>query len=218
MKKISLMIAMFAVAAAASTARAEGNVVDFDGRSGTNITAASIAQLDQDNPFPMPTTPATGSMFSGGITGRTCCGIPMGQFDECIMTCTWENDSMRAALPPESFKGLARYYVAQEKIKKAAAEHFTARNNLALAAAFSAKEARVTAEKGAVYLVAAGKAVKLDDAELAGTIIEIVRPQPQARLIDPLTGAIIIVGCMENDACWDAVGDGVSAVSEWLNS
>ena len=217
MKKINLMIAMFAVAAASTTA-AEATEVNFDGRGGANMTVNSIAQLEQDNPFPKPTFPGNEHMLPGGALERTCCGIPIGPLYACIMTCTWDNNISTAAITPESFKGLARYYVAQEKIKKAATAHFNARNDMAMAAAFSAKEARVTAEKGTVYLVASGKVVKLDDAELAGTIIELVRPQPQARFIDPLTGAILIVSCMEDDDCWGAVGDGVSAVSEWLNS
>jgi len=217
MKKINLVIAMFAVAAAASTAAVKATEVNFDGNNGTNITVASFAQVEQGE-VPLPVFPSNENMVPDSVTGRTCCGYPIGPFDACIMTCTWDNNSWKAAPTPESFKGLARYYAAQGKIKKAAAEHFTARNQLGMAAAFSAKEARVAAEKGAVYLVASGKAVKVDDAELAGAIIEIVRPQPQTRFIDPLTGAIIIVGCMEDDACWGAVGDGVSAVSEWLNS
>ena len=67
-----------------------------------------------------------------------------------------------------------------------------------------------------VYLLGRGVQEKIYDRGLAAGVEAIVRPEGQQKFFHP--GVIIIGSCMMDDACWEAVGDGVSAVSEWLNS
>ena len=136
----------------------------------------------------------------------------------------------------ESFNDLTRYYLAQAKIKEVAAEYYRTNNNEAAAAALDAKDVRIAAAGGAVYIVRSGKVAKIEDPTLAGAITEIVQSQGQhksaasvanviaagaansAVVANVVTGAVAIITCMTYDPCWNAVGDGVSDVSEWAHN
>lgn len=183
MKKIKMLVAVFAaVIAAAPAAKAEGPSIDFDGKKSAGGFAVSLA----------------------GVRAEMVPGA--GGSAEYIKQ------------QGKNFRELSRAYVAQGRIKKAAVAYYISKNDMAAAAAFGAKDARIAAENGVAYLVSAEKVSRIEDPELAGRIIELMRPEAQNKLIDPLTGALIIVGCMQDEACWNAVGDGVSAVSQWWNS
>ncbi len=114
-----------------------------------------------------------------------------------------------------------RAYVAQSAAKRTVAESLPGVSSPD--AFIKSGKVRVTADAEAVYLVAEGKVLRLADARLAAKVSKLVaRPgasAPQAaNKIWFYYGAAVAIDCMTDDACWGAVGDAVSAVSEWANS
>lgn len=212
MKKMNVLAAVVAVLAAASVAGAQEIKVDFDGAkkgfqaqsmhdifaAAHNIVPAGLAKGDAD----------TEKRLIGG-SGDPCCDDPTIL---CYAPC--EPAEFRAA-GPKDFKTLARYYVAQRKMKALVAEYYLSVGDRVSAESLKSEKVRVAAEAGVVYVLGQGRQEKIFDRGLAARLETMVRPEGQQK-IHP--GLIIIGGCMMDDACWEAVGDGVSAVSEWLNS
>jgi hypothetical protein len=200
-KTTSILIAMFAVMAAASTAKA-GDIVDFDGRTGPKALTREIT-----------------------FEGQSGLEIPMPS-----------NPDMLKSISGESFGEFARYYLAQAKIKKTVAEYYRLNNNEGAAAALMSKDVRIAATGGVVYIVHPGEVAKLEAPELARAITKIVQPRGQQKsaatvanviaagaassavAANVITGGVAIITCMTYDPCWNAVGDGVSAISQWWNS
>lgn len=200
MNKILVMV--LAVLAAASMAKAEQITVDFDGKAGMNGVESE--------------------MFFGRQSALV---VPMP-----------ENTNMIKSVDGISFPEFARYYLAQAKIKEAVAAYYRANNNEAAAAALASRYVRVAAADGAVYVLQHGKAERIDSPELAEAVAKLVHQNGQKRsaatvanaiaagaassavAANVITGSVAIITCMTYDPCWNAVGDGVSAISEWLNS
>lgn len=186
MKKSSILIAVIALSAAVSAVKAEEIKVDFDGTGRSSPKTAH-------------------EIFAAGI--------------HMVPVPAVQTESVRTAHPAGvngSFAELARYFLAQEKIKALMTDYYLARGDSASAASVGDKKVRVAAGEGVVYVFGPGSRKLIYDAELASRVIGIVSPAGQQKFLHP--GVLIIVHCMYNDPCWDAVGDGVSAISEWVNS
>jgi len=204
MKKSNMLIAVFAVLAAASVAKA-GEFKAEDGMRELNVFAR-----------PGLEAPAVADKKINWEGGNTCCGMPIGPHDLCMMVCPFPDPLENGGLEPAVFSELLRYRVAQEEIKKAVAEHYNAIGDQSSALALADKNVRVVAERGSVLLFKGGSQERIADRALAARVNAIVHPEGQQKIV--MEGTAIIIGCMSSKDCWDAVGDGVSAVSEWLNS
>jgi len=114
-----------------------------------------------------------------------------------------------------------RAYAAQPAAKRLVAEALVEAPSRE---AFVKSEAvRVTADGEAVYLAANGKVARVNDPELAAKVRKLVGKSSESQAqggnkILFYVGAAMAIECMTDDACWGAVGDAVSAVSEWANS
>jgi hypothetical protein len=212
MKKSNMLIAVFAVLAAASVAKAEEIKIDFDGgNKGLQPQSMHSIFAAAHNIVPAGTLKAdaeTNKRLLGG-SGDPCCDDPTIL---CYAPC--EPEQTRSAKPAD-FKALARYYLAQKKIKEAVSEYYYAAGDNAAAVRLADKGVRVAAGNGVVYLVRSGSQEQIFDAALAARVEAIVRPEGQQKFHP---GLVIIGACMMDNDCWEAVGDGVSAISEWANS
>jgi len=210
MKK--MMIAVFAVLAAASVAKAENAEVNFDGQKGLRPQSMHEIFAAAHNIVPAGALngdiPAEKLTLGGGED--PCCDDPTIL---CYAPC--QPEEFRSAAPKD-FKALAGYYLAQRKIKQVVSEYYYAKGDDSAAARLADKDVRVAAGGGVVYLVRPGSHEQIFDSALAARVEAIVRPEGQQKILHP--GVWIVVGCMYDKECWDAVGDGVSAVSEWANS
>jgi len=186
MKKINMLIAVFAVIAAASAAKAGDFGMSYDGKRSVGFSLSEMkGQTGLETLLPEDTT--TGYAVSPEA------GSP----------------DLFKSLDTESFKGLAGYYKAQKKIKDAVAEYYKANSNGAAAAALAPKSVRIAAKNGVVYVVSPGEVTKLNDIALAGTIKEIAQAQAELKIADLAAGSALVIGCMTNDKCWEGVGAGV---------
>jgi hypothetical protein len=214
MKKSNMLIAVFAVLAAASVAKAENMEVNFDGQKGLQPQSMHSIFAAAHNIVPAGTLKAdaeTNKRLMGG-SGDPCCDDPTIL---CYAPCEPEPEFVKAG-NNASFKELARYYLAQQKIKSAVSEYYAAIGDTASAQAMADKDVRVAASNGSVFVIRTGSQERIADRSLAARVEAIVRPEGQQKIV--MEGTAIIIGCMSSKDCWDAVGDGVSAVSEWLNS
>lgn len=202
MKKTNILIAAFAVIVAAASVAKAGDIIDFDGRTGSKALTREIT-----------------------FEGQRGLEIPMPS-----------NPDMLKSIGGESFGEFARYYLSQARIKKTVAEYYRLNNNETAAAALMSKDVRIAATGGVVYIVHPGEVVKLEAPALARAITKIVQPRGQQKsaatvanaiaagaassavAANVITGGVAIITCMTYDPCWNAVGDGVSAVSQWWNS
>lgn len=118
--------------------------------------------------------------------------------------------------------GMARVYLAQPELKKLLAAHFTAAGDVLKARLLAEKSVRLFADGKAVYIVQNKTVTRLEDPELAARAYAALSASglgqvPQNKLLIE-AGIVGAIGCMTSDDCWGAVGDGVSAVSQWWNS
>ncbi len=212
MNKMNILAVVAAVLAAASVAKAEEIKVDFDGAN-KGFQAQSMHDIfaAAHNIVPAGALKADAETDKRilGDGGDPCCDDPTIL---CYAPCAPEG--LRAA-GPKDFKTLARYYVAQRKMKALVAEYYLSAGDSVSAENLKSEKARVAAEAGVVYVFGQGRQEKIFDRGLAARLEAIVRPEGQQK-IHP--GLVIIGACMMDDDCWEAVGDGVSAISEWANS
>lgn len=214
MKEINVLIAVFAVLAAVSSAKAEEIKVDFDGKKGTQAQSVSRlfaagASLPQADSLPAPKMVPAGD--------DPCCDNP---FINCYAPC--EPEQGRSAASPD-LKTLARFYLAQRDIKTLVAGHYLSKGDKAAAAALQDEAVRVGAGDGFVAVVRGGSQERIADRALAAKVLKLAKvpgadQQQSGNKILFYYGAAAAIGCMTDDACWGAVGDAVSAVSEWANS
>jgi len=215
MKKSNMLIAVFAVLVAASVAKAEEVKVDFDGGKGFQAQSMHDIFAAAHNIIPagaLKTDAETDKRILGGGSGDPCCDDPTIL---CYAPC--EPEPMRVKSGGSTgFGELARYYLAQGKIKSAVADYYNAIGDQSSALALADKNVRVAASNGTVLVIRGGSQERISDRALAARVNAIVHPEGQQKIV--MEGTAIIIGCMSSKDCWDAVGDGVSAVSEWLNS
>ena len=131
-------------------------------------------------------------------------------------------------LDGEEIKGvdvemLARAYVTQPKAKEILSRYFKETGDAVNAGLLEKKQVRVMADRKAVYLAWHGVSVKIDNPALAARVYAAIYPtagntQVPANKLLVEAAVVGAIGCMTSDDCWGAIGDGVSAVSEWLNS
>lgn len=211
MKKINMLIAVFAVMAAASVARA-GEVIDFDGKKSSvgeyGFTAGNPAGL---------TINCAGIDYQVSAMPIAC----GGGLSEWIQAEIVDAPARDAAGVDKTMLG--RVYQAQPGIREVLADHFRKNNGGFSALLLAEKNLRVIADDKAVYLVSDKVTVKMDNPELAARVYEVIYPSQKNRKIPAnklLIEAAIVgaIGCMTSDDCWGAIGDGVSGVAEWLNS
>ncbi len=233
MKKINMLIALFAVMTTVSVAGAEDIKVDFDGKGGGafigDIKAAGekggISQFVAD---PIPTVNCGGIDYPVAAMPMACGGWALPP--EFVAALGRRSGRFAKGTEEET---LARTYLAQTRIKEIVAEYYTANNNEAAAAALASKDVRIAATGGVVYVVDSGKVAKIEDSALAGTITEIIQPRGQQKSAasviaaaaadsavtgNVIAGGALLIGCMVSDPCWNAVGDGVSDASEWAHN
>jgi len=195
MKKSNILIAVFAVIAAASSAHAQVQIVDFDGKlkpqSMHDIFATSHqlvpAGADTITPVPVP--------------------------------------NISTEMPQPLHNALAAYYVAQPKIKTLVAGYYLGKGNAVAAARLSDKATRVLAANGSVFVIRDGHRERIDDSALAASVEAAAYPNGQQKLLGLIVGGAELIDAATNNAAWNAVGDGVSSVSEaaseiyytWLN-
>lgn len=76
-----------------------------------------------------------------------------------------------------------------------------------------------------VLVIRYGSQEKIADRRLVAKMEAIVHPNGKGKILPFIAGASFVGGCMTNDDCWNAVGDGVSSASEaasqiyytWIN-
>lgn len=112
----------------------------------------------------------------------------------------------------------ARYYIRQIEIKRVLSGYYAARGEMSAAAWLESADVRVGAEAGAVVIASNGRRKVIRDAALAGEIMKIAGAGREGEKILFYGAAAMAMHCMTDDDCWNAVGDAVSAVSEWANS
>lgn len=261
MKK--MIIAVFAVIAAVTAARAE-MAIDFDGKfkpqsmpdifadSQQNIPSGVLDQVPVPAPADRDVTPITletwninpqGSCMMVcllGMDGYPNCCTPHDSMSDWLLYIAGEASLIKAATnnvtarkalqPAKSYeqaaaRELAGHYMAQGKIKAVVAEYYTASGNHEAAASLSDKGVRVAVGNGIVFINRAGSQDQINDHLLAAKIEAIVHPDGKEKILPFIAGATFVAGCMTNDDCWNAVGDGVSSASEsasqiyysWIN-
>ena len=214
MKKSNMLIAVFAVLAAASVAKAGEIKIDFDGKSVFAVPSMHEIFAENHQLVPAGTITAEAAtekrLMGGG--DDPCCDNPNIL---CYAPCEPGPELVKAAVPA-NFEKLARYYQEQENIKAVVAAYYSSKGDNAAAAALAAKDVRIAAGNGVVYVVRPGVQEKIADRGLSAKVEALVRPASQQKIVEE--GVLLIVGCMYDKECWDAVGDGVSAISEWANS
>lgn len=201
MKKI--LIAAFAVLAAASAAGAGEIKVNFDGDNG------GFGQSFVESGFywvSVATVSCGGVEYPANDFPLSCGGpsFPFGAIEESVLRGDKLTEGADAGM-------LARIYIAQPELKEALAEYFKAAGDEVNAGLAEKKQVRVMADRNAVYLAWNAGSVKIDNPALAGRVYSILYPAAAARQLpeNKLLVEAAIVG---------AIGDGVSAVSEWLHS
>ncbi len=258
MKKSNILLAVLAVMAAASVAKAEMTDINFDGKLKPQSLHDIFANSHQLVPAPMPVPVETKLNSLGSACALVCVGQKLTNNCQCepfvpgiedydsILTYTWwpymvgeasilqtasNNEISRKSLQPvrsydqAAARELAGYYMAQGKIKAVVAEYFTANGNHEAAASLADKRIRVAAANGVVFINRSGSQEQIADSRLAAKVEAIVHPNGQEKILPFIAGATFVAGCMTNDDCWGAVGDGVSSASEaasqiyytWLN-
>ena len=110
------------------------------------------------------------------------------------------------------------YYASQDKIKKIVSKYYADKGDNKLAKKVLDKDIRIMADDFTVHIIKSGNDVKINNVKLAIAIGKIVKSKSQQKIAGFVAGATFVAGCMLNDDCWDVVGDGVSAVSEWIHS
>jgi len=128
------------------------------------------------------------------------------------------NSSSLKSLDFRSIIELQKYYVSQDKIKKIVSKYYTDKGNNKLAKKVLDRDIRIMADDFTVHIIKSGNDTEINDAKLAMAIGKVMGSKPQQKIVTIIAGAAVIINCMTTDSCWDAVGDGVSAVSEWANS
>ncbi|MEA3307089.1 MAG: hypothetical protein U9Q34_04835 [Elusimicrobiota bacterium] len=113
---------------------------------------------------------------------------------------------------------LMRYYISQDKIKKIVSEYYSAKGDYNSAQRVLGKDIKIAANDFTVYVIGTKVEEKINDVRLAISIGKVVGSRSQQKVASIIAGAAVIIGCMTNDECWEDVGDGVSAVSEWVHS
>ncbi len=230
MKNSKVLIAVLAVLAAASAAKAGEISVDFDGRGSRAYAVGSVVNDDisitHAKAYGAGATTINTDMTIGQVKAAPaidpagsakalhsddpCCDNPMIL---CFVPCT-DEDGMIKSQPAPNFGELAKYYMAQDKIKAEVAAYFQGRGDGASAAVLAAKDVRICAENGSVLVFRDSGMARIEDAGLASRVDGIVHPRGQQKIANIIAGAAFVGGCMVNKDCWDAVGDGVSTVSE----
>ncbi|MBI5744244.1 MAG: hypothetical protein HY952_06825 [Elusimicrobia bacterium] len=170
---------------------------------------------DTPLPFPLTTNGCSDTeKFCTTIGGSKFC------FPACYLASPVTPGETLYALGAEvaSSPMMRGVYQAQPAARKALAAGLFADEETRAAFA-AARNVKVMADNKAAYLVVRGKTIKLQDAGLAGRARAALFPETAQQtkfwFVPAAAGAI---GCMTDDACWGAVGDAVSAVSEWANS
>ena len=218
MKKINMLIAVFAVIAAASAARAEGNVVDFDGRARTAVSEI------------IPSVREYGYFSGPGAVGdqpqaMVICGGKEYPANAIPMACgselpEWiQADLLKAGGKDLNADLLGRIYLAQPKLKEMLAAQFAEAGNENYSRLLAVKGVRAVSDGKAVYLAWDKTSVKIDNPALAARAYAAVYPAVTSRLIPEnklLTEAAIVgaIGCMTSNGCWGTIGDLVSAASQ----
>ncbi|MCK5356926.1 MAG: hypothetical protein KAJ48_00890, partial [Elusimicrobiales bacterium] len=121
-------------------------------------------------------------------------------------------------LDSRSIKKLQRYYLAQDKIREIVSNYYKSKGDDKSAKKVLNKDVKIMADDFTVYVIKSEVEEKINNVKLAMTIGKVVGFQSQQKLAGIAAGATFIAGCMLSDDCWNAVGDGVSAVSEWAHS
>lgn len=213
MKKILILNVLAAVLLAAN-ARAEGN------SASAQLFAAAAAETEL-MPLPVPgffgePAIACAEGYTAVTLGASTFCLPADSFNWPPNPALPDSFVYEAEIAPAYF----RAYAAQAAARKAVAE---AVNIVSDREAFlKSGKVRVTADEQAVYLVSEGRILRLNDRALAAKVRKLVgRPADAAQAGNKFlfyVGAAAAIDCMTDDACWGAVGDAVSAVSEWANS
>ena len=195
MKKSNILIAVLAVIAAASSTHAQVQVVDFDGK----LKPQSMHDIFATSHQLVPT----------GADTITPVPVP----------------NISTEMPQPLHNALAAYYVAQPKIKTLVAGYYLGKGNAVAAARLSDKATRVLAANGSVFVIRDGHRERIDDSALAASVEAAAYPNGQQKLLGLIVGGAELIDAATNNAAWNAVGDGVSSVSEaaseiyytWLN-
>jgi len=174
---------------------------------------------------PFPSFPGTeycdqnGEMICLDLAGGKVC-FPACYVSAPLYTGPIVYESFASAGVPA---GLGRAYLGQSKAKALVAERLFRDNAAAKAGLKSDKSVKVMSDGKVVSLIIGNRVVKVNDVQLAAKVRKLVAPsaggqlQPENKILF-YAGAAIAIECMTDDACWGAVGDAVSDVSEWLNS
>ena len=196
MKKSNILIAAVAVmTSAASAAQAQVNI-NFDGKLKPQSMHDIFANSHQ--------------LIPAGADTITPVPVP----------------TISNKMPQALHNALAAYYVAQPKIKALVAGYYLGKGNAAAAARLSDKTTRVLVANGSVVVIRDGRREWIGDPALAASVEAAAYPNGQQKAWWGLiVGGAGLTDAATNDAAWNAVGDGVSSVSEaaseiyytWLN-
>jgi len=176
---------------------------------------------------PFPSFPGDGGTYCDETGPQICLG---DNANFCFPVCVVVGPVYNGQIVYEAARGksgaqdgLRQAYLGQSAAKALVAERLFRDNEAAKRALKSDKSVKVMADGKVVFLIFGSRVVRIGDSELAGRVQKLVAPSaggpslPGNKILF-YAGAAIAIECMTDDACWGAVGDAVSAVSEWANS
>lgn len=189
MKRNSVLIAVAAVLAAASPAKAEMNI-NFDGSMGPQ------------------------SMHSIFAAGHNL--VPASALQQAAPRASEAAPVLRGkAIDPATYKALTAYYAAQPRIKMLVSGYYLGKGDAAGAGHLAGRSVRVLASAGSVFVIENGQRERIADPALASAVKSLAFPSNGEKNV----GAIIEVGSAlidiaTNDDMWEDLGEGVSTISE----
>lgn len=236
MKK--MMIAVFAVLAAASVAKAEDVNIGFDGQKGFpaqsmhQIFAAGHQFVSPDVFKPAPVLAedfsAAPGFWPSWLKPGYCVLVAAGNdwlecrlSDEALAAFTLGKGKASAAarIPSRAeAMALAKFYSAQETLKEAVASHIASRGDYPrhFGGLARADKSKILYDKEAAYIIS-GDSIIVIGAHFPGQA-GAAQDLAQNKVGVVEVGIAVGLGCVFSDSCWDAIGDVVSDVSEALNS